>query len=126
MKGEKQEASSGKGRVPYGGTRDKSKIKCFKCRILGHYAKECRKPQKEREVVANLTNVQEDEPTLLMAQICNTTEAVDSTTAQVVLNEVHAQAYLGCEEGHQDDKWYLNTGTSNHGYKENFAKLIPP
>lgn len=75
--------------------------------------------------MANLTKVQEDELTLLMAQMCNTTEAVESATAQVVLNEVHAQAYLGHEEGHQDDKWYLDIGASNHmsGCKENFAEL---
>lgn len=31
------------------GYRDKSKVRCFNCSILGHYACECRKPKREKE-----------------------------------------------------------------------------
>ena len=30
--------------------RDKSKIRCYNCHIYGHYAAECRKPKREKEV----------------------------------------------------------------------------
>lgn len=43
-------------RGPCGG-RDRTRIRCFNCNLLGHYASECRKPRKEKEskVLANLT-----------------------------------------------------------------------
>ncbi|XP_074336171.1 uncharacterized protein LOC141673336 [Apium graveolens] len=48
---------------------DRSKIKCFNCGAYGHYDAECRKPKKERfqQGEANLTQIQDDEPALLMA-----------------------------------------------------------
>lgn len=31
------------------GIRDKSRVRCFNCHLLGHYADECRKPQRVKE-----------------------------------------------------------------------------
>ncbi|XP_074374773.1 uncharacterized protein LOC141715191 [Apium graveolens] len=39
-------ASGQKGR----GNRDKSQVRCFNCGIMGHYAAECRKPRRGREL----------------------------------------------------------------------------
>lgn len=105
--------------------RDKSKVKCFNCNVNGHFAKECRKPRRERKEQVNLTQVQDEEPTLLMAQVCVLTEAREEMTEELILNEVHAQVYLGREEETQDGLWYLDTGASNHmfGSKENFVEL---
>lgn len=44
-------------KIGYRGSRDKSKIRCFNCKVLGHYASECRKARRGREQKqeANLT-----------------------------------------------------------------------
>ena len=47
-----------------------TKVKCFNCNIYGYYSKECRKPRRERKETVNLTQVQDDALTLLMAEHC--------------------------------------------------------
>lgn len=52
------------------GVRDKSKIRCFNCLGYGHFAAECKKPQREREQKeeVNLAHMQDDEPALLVTE----------------------------------------------------------
>lgn len=52
------------------GGRDKSKVRCFNCRLIGHYAAECRRPRRDKEPKpeVNLTQIQDDEPALLVAE----------------------------------------------------------
>lgn len=52
------------------GARDKSKIKCYNCNNYGHYAAECRKPRRTREVTqeVQLSRMDDDEPALLLAK----------------------------------------------------------
>lgn len=59
----------------------------------------------------NLIQAQDNEPTLLMAQVYKLTDT----------QEVH----LGREEEHHDDIWYLDTRVSNHmsRCKESFTEL---
>ena len=47
--------------------RDKSKIRCYNCNTLGHYASECSKSRREREKrqEVNVAVVEHDEPALL-------------------------------------------------------------
>ena len=47
--------------------RDKSKIRCYNCNTLGHYASECSKSRREREKrqEVNMAVVEDDEPALL-------------------------------------------------------------
>ncbi|KAL8103933.1 hypothetical protein AgCh_028224 [Apium graveolens] len=54
-------------------SRDRSKVKCYNCNAYGHYASECRKPRREREwrhdkeqkPEANLTQIKDDETSLV-------------------------------------------------------------
>ncbi|XP_074339830.1 uncharacterized protein LOC141677690 [Apium graveolens] len=54
-------------RVRGGSFRDKSRIKCYNCNTMRHYAAECSKPRREREKrqEANLAQIDDDEPALL-------------------------------------------------------------
>ena len=54
-------------RVRGGSFRDKSRIKCYNCNIMGHYASECSKPRREREKKqeVNLALIEDEEPALL-------------------------------------------------------------
>lgn len=54
--------------------RDRSKVRCFNCQAYGHFAIECRKPCKEKDVQkeVNLSQIQEDEPTLLITEVGKT------------------------------------------------------
>ncbi|XP_073358204.1 uncharacterized protein [Aegilops tauschii subsp. strangulata] len=51
-----------------GGSRFKGN--CHNCRIQGHMARDCTKPKQQRKEEANLNQVQEDQPALLMAVSC--------------------------------------------------------
>lgn len=52
------------------GARDKSKVRCFNCNALRHYAAECRKPSiiKEQRHDVNISQIEDDEPALLLAK----------------------------------------------------------
>ncbi|KAL8158024.1 hypothetical protein AgCh_002654 [Apium graveolens] len=71
-----QEGTRGGGNTR--GIRDKSRVRCFNCQGHGHFAAECRRPRKERETPkeANLSNIQEDELALLIAEVGQTDNEV--------------------------------------------------
>lgn len=50
--------------------RDKSKVRCFNCSAYGHYAAECKKPRRDRQVKeeAHIAQIPDDEPALLLAE----------------------------------------------------------
>lgn len=102
-------SNSENGRQPHSFERkgkDKSKIKCFRCEELGHYASEC--PSKNKDPEANLTQTYDDEPALLMAE-------VDSNPKELVfLNESKFVPSNLDKEPRCSDVWYLDNGASNH------------
>jgi hypothetical protein len=74
-------------------------------------------PAKER---VNLTQVKDDdEPTLLMAMVEESHDAVEPALEQqqlVHLDETKAQAFLctSCSDDNHLESWYLDTGATNH------------
>ncbi|XP_074376484.1 uncharacterized protein LOC141718044 [Apium graveolens] len=107
------------------GIRDRSKLKCFNCGAYGHYASECRKPrrgkEKEQESEVSLTQVDDDEPALLME------ECRGMTRVLVLLNEVGVTSSMGQQHKYKADisVWYLDNGASNHmtGERSRFKEL---
>jgi hypothetical protein len=88
--------------------------KCRYCGKKGHWAHECRKRLRD-EAEANLTQAEEDEdPGLLMAQVCELGVTHDTADTRVELNEERAEAHLGKTDGECDTCWYLDTGATNH------------
>lgn len=97
------------------GPRDKSKVRCFNCLGYGHYAAECKKPkaQREQKEEANLTQMTDDEPALLI------TEKV------LLVDEGNVTPKLSQEKRSDSNVWYLDNGASNHmsGQLSKFRKM---
>jgi hypothetical protein len=72
--------------------------------------------------------VQDDveEPALLMAEVCALSDStLEMPTARVVLDERRAVANLGREGDEDAERWFLDTGASNHmtGNRAAFTEL---
>ncbi|XP_074337184.1 uncharacterized protein LOC141674364 [Apium graveolens] len=108
----------------YRAVRDRSRVRCFNCQGLGHFAAECGRPRREREAnpkEVNLSKTHEDEPTLLIAEV------EKSETLSVLLKEDMMIPQLCANTGAQREShiWYLDNGASNHmtGQRGKFKEL---
>ncbi|XP_074328395.1 uncharacterized protein LOC141666305 [Apium graveolens] len=113
-----------KGRDFSRGGRDRNNIRCFNCSAYGHYAAECRKPRREKEQTheANLAYVNDDEPTLLLAECHGVKDEMFLLHEGGVSPKLNKAGF----EGQRDiSVWYLDNGASNHmtGYRHKFTKL---
>ena len=115
--------TDGSSSAKYRGGRDKSRVRCYNCQIYGHFAAECRRPNKvkEQKQEANMAQVDDDEPALLLAK--HNKMELD----QVLLNEegVVSPMLTRNEEESETKLWYLDNGASNHmtGLKSKFTTL---
>lgn len=104
------QGAKARGNSSYQGVRDRSTVRCFDCQGLGHFAAECRRPRrdKEQKPEVNLTQIQDDEPALLIAE-----------------NEVTPKLSVNGDETFESNVWYLDNGASNHmtGDRSKFKML---
>jgi hypothetical protein len=97
---------------------------CHNYGKLGHWVKECRLPRRGQ---AHVTQVEEEEPSLLLANASiELSPAASAAAALLHLDEPRAHALLG--DGSNNDKtdgWCLDTGVTHHmtGRREFFTKL---
>jgi hypothetical protein len=106
------------GRAGNGKGGPRRKGNCRYCGKAGHWARECRK--KERDEAggeAHVAEAEDGDPALLMVQVTpspgelGTDEEGDTV---VHLNEESAKVCLGAEDEHKEPKWHMDTGASNH------------
>ncbi|XP_074352318.1 uncharacterized protein LOC141691479 [Apium graveolens] len=94
------------------GGRDRSRMRCFNCQAFGHFAYECRKPRRDKEPQkeVNLTQIQGDEPALLIAEIEEPMKEMMLLNEEMVVPKLTEK-----NEGRKDlQVWYLDNGASNH------------
>lgn len=106
---------------------DKSRVKCYNCGLYGHIAAEYRKPRRARDVKqetkqeAHSTQMEDDEPALLLAKHEGREEAMLLNEKGVMpkLKPVASKGTIGT------NVWYLDNGASNHmtGDKSKFKEL---
>ena len=78
---------------------DKTKIKCYNCQKMGHFADECYSDTKKKgnREKANVTEETEEESALMM----------------VISDESGELLLQGMNDPHNDCMWYLDTGASS-------------
>ncbi|XP_074360724.1 uncharacterized protein LOC141700968 [Apium graveolens] len=98
--------------------RNRSQVKCFNCATYSHFTNECRKPRKNRQQrgKANLAQVNDEEPALLMAMCDNVKKDVTVVIEGKTTNTIKER---------DNNIWYLDNGDINHmtGHREKFEKL---
>jgi hypothetical protein len=90
---------------------------CGYCGKKGHWARECHKKKREAEAQAHVAHDEEEEQSLLMAHafVPNTESTLPPPPRQrVEIVEQKVFANLGSPEEHDDKRWVLDTGATNH------------
>jgi len=94
--------SGGKEHTSMGTPRRKGR--CNKCKVYGHWARECKKVKEPAEA-AHHANVDADpQPALLVAQVCNLVRTTGVATPQVFLNQERV-----IPSKYEEGSWVLDT-----------------
>ena len=106
---------------------DKRKIKCHNCGIMGHFKSECKKPPKEKALMAKGGD---DGDMMLMVEVCELMDEdspAPKAPATEVVTLIEEAVYLHDKKRMNTSRhvWYLDTGASNHmtGDKDQFSEL---
>ncbi|XP_073355479.1 uncharacterized protein [Aegilops tauschii subsp. strangulata] len=106
---------------------DKRKIKCHNCGIMGHFKSECKKPPKEKALLAKGGD---DGDMMLMVEVCELMDKdspAPKAPATEVVTLIEEAVYLHDKKRMNTSRhvWYLDTGASNHmtGDKDQFSEL---
>lgn len=68
------------------GVRDSSRVRCFNCNLLGHFATDCRRPKRDKDnkEEVNIAQLPDDEPALLLNELEDESEKVVLITEERV------------------------------------------
>jgi hypothetical protein len=87
------------------------------CSKKGHWARECRKKKRDEEAHVHVAHGEEDKQSLLMVHtfVPNTKSSPPAPPCrQVEIVEEKVFANLGPQEEHDDNRWILDMGATNH------------
>lgn len=101
-----------------------SRVRCFNCNLLGHYAAECRrlKHDKKSKEEANIALIPDDEPALLLTEREGEEEGVMLVNEDKVTPKLNT---AGQDKQVESNLWYLDNGASNNmtGQRSKFRDL---
>ena len=90
-----------------GGDRATDKDRCRNRGKIGHWAHDCKEPRRQER--AHLAQDDEEEPALLLAQVCTINTEAEDRGGRVELDEPRARVNLGRAEEEAEELWYLDT-----------------
>ena len=98
------------------------KVKCYNCQKICHYASDCRSKKWEDQAHLAETQSDEDEPALLTAQVCEVRTLGSPKLTEMALYE---EKVVPKEIEKKSNTWFLDTGANNHmtGCRSWFSEL---